>query len=63
MMNYCIHCEWSANTEDYTRSELSRAAVEHAVETGHDIESPESRDRSSESARTHEQEAPDRPDG
>lgn len=63
MMNYCIHCEWSAGTGDYTRSELSRAAIEHAVETGHDIESLESHGRTSESMRTHEQEGPDRADG
>ena len=37
--NYCVTCEWSASTENYSNQEVASQAVEHAVETGHDIES------------------------
>ncbi|HET7323160.1 MAG TPA: hypothetical protein VFJ06_02385 [Halococcus sp.] len=37
--NYCLDCEWSASLEDHGRETLSRLAIEHAVEYGHDIES------------------------
>jgi hypothetical protein len=39
LRNYCEDCEWAASTETYSRQELSRLAIEHAVEYGHDIES------------------------
>jgi hypothetical protein len=39
MENYCGQCEWTASTNNHTRAELSRAAINYAVETGHDIES------------------------
>ena len=32
---YCIECEWSASTEEYSRSERSSLAIDHYVETGH----------------------------
>jgi hypothetical protein len=38
-VSYCCECSWSANAEDHTREELNALIVEHAVETGHDIES------------------------
>ena len=39
------YCEWAASTETYSKQELSRLAIEHAVEYGHGIESevPENR--------------------
>lgn len=37
--SYCCECEWTASTAEYTIQELSARAVEHAVETGHDIDS------------------------
>ena len=37
--NYCVTCEWSANTETYSDQEVASQAIEHVVETGHDIES------------------------
>lgn len=39
LVNYCLECEWSASSEHLTRSEQGRLAVEHAVTTGHDIDS------------------------
>jgi hypothetical protein len=39
MENYCGQCEWTASTNNHTRAELSRAAINYAVETGHNIES------------------------
>lgn len=35
---YCLECSWSVNSEDYTRQERNSLIVEHAVETGHDID-------------------------
>lgn len=37
--NYCEECEWSASTETHGRGELAVAAIEHAIETDHDIDS------------------------
>lgn len=37
--SYCCECSWTASTEEHTREELNALMVEHAVETGHDIES------------------------
>jgi predicted small metal-binding protein len=39
--SYCLECDWSASTAEYSRAEVSRRMVDHAVETGHDIESTE----------------------
>jgi hypothetical protein len=36
-VNYCLECEWTASTDGYNRTELSRLAVDHACSTGHDI--------------------------
>ena len=36
---YCLHCKWSVSTAEYPRDEVNRRLVNHAVETGHDIES------------------------
>ena len=45
LRNYCEDCEWASSTETYSKQELSRLAIEHAVEYGHGIESevPENR--------------------
>ena len=36
---YCLECSWRASTADHTREELTDLLVEHAVETGHDVDS------------------------
>jgi hypothetical protein len=36
---YCRECSWKASREEHTREELNALMVEHAIETGHDIES------------------------
>jgi predicted small metal-binding protein len=38
-ISYCCECSWAASAEDHPREELNALIVEHAVETGHDIES------------------------
>jgi hypothetical protein len=35
---YCCECSWTASTADHTREELNALMVEHAVTTGHDID-------------------------
>jgi predicted small metal-binding protein len=37
--SYCLHCDWSVSTDEYPRDEVSTRMVQHAIETGHDIES------------------------
>lgn len=37
--SYCLDCEWSVSTAEYTEQEVSSRVVHHAVETGHDIDS------------------------
>lgn len=37
--HYCEDCEWSAGTEARSRRELSALAIDHAIESGHDIDS------------------------
>jgi predicted small metal-binding protein len=37
--SYCLECDWSASTAEYSRADVSRRLVDHAVETGHDMES------------------------
>ena len=37
--SYCLHCDWTVSTAEYPRAEVSQRMVNHAVETGHDIES------------------------
>jgi predicted small metal-binding protein len=39
--SYCLECDWSVSTAEYPRAEVSQRLVDHAVETGHDIESIE----------------------
>jgi hypothetical protein len=39
LVTYCVECEWSASTEEHTRSEQSGLAIDHYVATGHAIES------------------------
>jgi hypothetical protein len=39
--SYCLHCDWTVSTAEYSRAEVSRRMVNHATETGHDIESTE----------------------
>lgn len=36
---YCRECSWMASSEEHPREELNALMVEHAIETGHDIES------------------------
>lgn len=38
-VNYCLQCGWFATRRDNTAEELAASAVEHAVDTGHDVES------------------------
>lgn len=38
-VSYCVECEWRVSTADYASQAVSSQAVEHAIETGHDIES------------------------
>lgn len=37
--NYCIECDWQESKKDHSTSELASLAIEHAVDTGHDIDS------------------------
>lgn len=37
--SYCLECSWMASSEEHTLVELNALMVEHAIETGHDIES------------------------
>ncbi|ELY49133.1 hypothetical protein [Natronolimnohabitans innermongolicus] len=40
MYKYCLECGWQASTAEGTpESEVSKAAIEHFVETGHTVES------------------------
>lgn len=39
MRHYCVECEWAISFENHSRKDLAAQAVEHAIETGHDIES------------------------
>jgi hypothetical protein len=36
---YCVDCQWSASTEEHSRSDQSALAIDHHVGTGHTIES------------------------
>lgn len=35
----CCDCDWMVSTTHYSRQDLTRHLVDHAVATGHDIES------------------------
>ncbi|OAQ52557.1 hypothetical protein HTG_13110 [Natrinema mahii] len=40
MRKYCLECDWQASTADgYTEKEVSEAAIDHFVETGHTVDS------------------------
>jgi len=40
MYNYCLECGWQHSTaEDDTEQEVSEAAIEHFIKTGHTVES------------------------
>jgi hypothetical protein len=39
--SYCLDCDWTVSTAEYPRADVSRRMVDHATETGHDIESTE----------------------
>jgi hypothetical protein len=39
--SYCLECDWTVSTAEYSRADVTRRMVDHAVETGHDIESTE----------------------
>ena len=49
LVNYCLECAWSASAVDHTRKQQAALAVEHAVTTGHDIDSYREADASEES--------------
>jgi hypothetical protein len=34
----CCECSWAVSTEEHTREELNALVVEHAITTGHDVE-------------------------
>ena len=37
--NYCTECDWSVKSADHSVHERTQLAIEHAVSTGHDIDS------------------------
>lgn len=38
MKRYCLECDWEVSTtEGYSEREVSKRAIEHFVETGHDV--------------------------
>ena len=37
--SYCVHYEWTVSTDDHTRGELGRTTIDHAITTGHGIDS------------------------
>lgn len=39
MRSFCFECDWTASTDTVT--DLSRAMIEHHLETGHDVNSIE----------------------
>ncbi|SFC36609.1 hypothetical protein SAMN05444422_107220 [Halobiforma haloterrestris] len=40
MYKYCLDCDWHAGTDEgLTEREVSKAAIEHFVETGHTVDS------------------------
>lgn len=36
---YCCECSWSVSSAEYTRQERNALIIEHALDTGHDIDS------------------------
>lgn len=38
-VSYCLDCEWSVSSANYSAQEMNVRIIEHAVETGHEIES------------------------
>jgi hypothetical protein len=34
----CVECAWSVHADEHDAAGLSRLVIDHAVETGHDIE-------------------------
>lgn len=43
-MLHCTACDWSADSDEYSRAETSRLAIDHHCTTGHSIESTERAD-------------------
>lgn len=37
--SYCLDCEWEISATDYTADERTAAMVDHAIDTGHDVDS------------------------
>lgn len=37
--SYCLECEWEISATDDTTDERTEAMIDHAIDTGHDIES------------------------
>lgn len=37
--SYCLECEWEISGTDYTADERTAAMIDHAVDTGHDVDS------------------------
>jgi hypothetical protein len=36
-LNYCLDCDWSASTEDYTNGELIRGIIDHMADYNHQV--------------------------
>lgn len=51
----CCDCDWMASTMHYSRQDLAQRLIDHAVATGHDIESVLIYERNSVSPPTTEQ--------
>lgn len=45
-ISYCLDCDWQVSTADYPAQAVSTQVLDHALETGHDIESTERTARS-----------------
>lgn len=37
--SYCLTCDWEISGADHTTEERTKAMIDHALTTGHDIES------------------------
>ncbi len=37
--SYCLDCEWEISATDYTADERTAAMIDHAIDTGHDVDS------------------------
>lgn len=37
-LGYCLDCDWTASTTTYSREELSSLLLDHALESGHNVD-------------------------